>query len=109
MTKTLNGGRFVGDHHVIDAGMLKQTFAILVGLTILTVVLAIFERGFGDFFGFAIVSMMADPSSSYCITASSFDFLAATEARFIRLRPRSISLVHSRPISAAYFLPPAGP
>ena len=41
-----------GGHHVIDAGMLKKTFAILVGLTILTVVLAIFERGFGDFFGF---------------------------------------------------------
>ncbi len=41
-----------GAHHVIDAGMLKQTFAILVGLTVLTVVLAIFERGFGNFFGF---------------------------------------------------------
>ncbi len=40
-----------GGHHVIDAGMLKKTFGILVGLTILTVVLASWERGFIDIFG----------------------------------------------------------
>ncbi len=40
-----------GGHHVMDAGMLKKTFAILVGLTILTVVLALWERGFADIFG----------------------------------------------------------
>ena len=41
-----------GGHHVFDRATLLKTFYILVGLTILTVVLAIFERGFGDFFGF---------------------------------------------------------
>ena len=40
-----------GGHHVIDAGMLKKTFGILVGLPILTVVLASWERGFIDIFG----------------------------------------------------------
>lgn len=40
-----------GTHHVFSAGMLKTTFAILVGLTLLTVVLALMERGYGDFFG----------------------------------------------------------
>lgn len=41
-----------GGHHVFSASMLKRTFFVLIGLTVLTVVLAIFERGFGDFFGF---------------------------------------------------------
>ena len=40
-----------GGHHVFSAGVLKKTFAILVGLTLLTVVLALIERGYGDFFG----------------------------------------------------------
>jgi caa(3)-type oxidase subunit IV len=41
-----------GGHHVFSDTVLKRTFFILVGLTVLTVVLAIFERGFGDIFGF---------------------------------------------------------
>jgi len=40
-----------GSHHVFDAATLKKTFAILVGLTILTVVLALWERGFANIFG----------------------------------------------------------
>ncbi len=40
-----------GTHHVFSDTMLKTTFAILVSLTILTVVLALMERGYGDFFG----------------------------------------------------------
>ena len=40
-----------GAHHVFDAATLKKTFFILVGLTILTVVLALWERGFADIFG----------------------------------------------------------
>ena len=40
-----------GGHHVFDAATLKKTFGILVGLTILTVVLALWERGFADVFG----------------------------------------------------------
>lgn len=40
-----------GAHHVFDAGTLKKTFGILVGLTLLTVVLALWERGFADLFG----------------------------------------------------------
>lgn len=40
-----------GEHHVFDAATLKKTFVILVGLTILTVVLALWERGFADVFG----------------------------------------------------------
>ena len=40
-----------GGHHVFDRETLIKTFVVLVGLTVLTVVLAIFERGFGDFFG----------------------------------------------------------
>ncbi len=40
-----------GGHHVFDAATLKKTFAILVGLTILTVVLALWERGFANVFG----------------------------------------------------------
>ena len=40
-----------GGHHVFSSKMLKTTFGILVGLTLLTVVLALMERGFGDFFG----------------------------------------------------------
>lgn len=39
-------------HHVISDSMLKRTFGILVALTVLTVVLAVLERGWGDFFGF---------------------------------------------------------
>ena len=41
-----------GTHHVFSATMLKTTFAILVGLTFLTVVLALVERGYGVFFGY---------------------------------------------------------
>ena len=41
-----------GTHHVFSETMLKTTFAILVGLTILTVVLALMERGYGVFFGY---------------------------------------------------------
>lgn len=44
-----------GGHHVFSAGMLKKTFGILVGLTFLTVVLAAFERGFIDLFGWNLV------------------------------------------------------
>lgn len=40
-----------GGHHVFSAYILKRTFAILVGLTILTVFLALWERGFADVFG----------------------------------------------------------
>lgn len=40
-----------GSHHVFDAATLKKTFGILVGLTLLTVVLALWERGFADVFG----------------------------------------------------------
>ncbi len=41
-------------HHVFDAKVLKKTFIILVCLTLLTVILALFERGFvaADTFGF---------------------------------------------------------
>ena len=42
-----------GGHHVFDGRTLKVTFGILVGLTILTVVLAFFERGRVDIFGVA--------------------------------------------------------
>ena len=42
-----------GGHHVFDGRTLKMTFGILVGLTILTVVLAFFERGRFDLFGVA--------------------------------------------------------
>lgn len=38
-------------HHVFDDGMLKKTFAVLVGLTLLTVILALWERGFANVFG----------------------------------------------------------
>lgn len=38
-------------HHVFDAGTLKKTFGILVGLTLLTVVLALWERGYANVFG----------------------------------------------------------
>lgn len=41
-----------GGHHVFDAATLLKTFYILVGLTFLTVVLALWERGFADFFGY---------------------------------------------------------
>ena len=41
-----------GTHHVFSDTMLKTTFAILVSLTILTVVLALMERGYGIFFGY---------------------------------------------------------
>lgn len=40
-----------GGHHVFDAATLKKTFGILVGLTFLTVVLALWERGYADVFG----------------------------------------------------------
>ena len=40
-----------GEHHVFDAATLKKTFGILVGLTILTVVLALWERGYANVFG----------------------------------------------------------
>ncbi len=40
-----------GGHHVFDAATLKKTFGILVGLTLLTVVLALWERGYADVFG----------------------------------------------------------
>ena len=40
-----------GAHHVFSDKMLKVTFAILCTLTVLTVVLALMERGYGDFFG----------------------------------------------------------
>lgn len=40
-----------GGHHVFDAATLKKTFFILVGLTFLTVILALWERGFADVFG----------------------------------------------------------
>ena len=40
-----------GGHHVFDAATLKKTFGILVGLTFLTVILALWERGFADVFG----------------------------------------------------------
>ena len=40
-----------GGHHVFDRETLLKTFYILVGLTLLTVVLAFFERGGGNFFG----------------------------------------------------------
>lgn len=41
-----------GTHHVFSDAMLKTTFAILVSLTCLTVVLALMERGYGIFFGY---------------------------------------------------------
>ena len=40
-----------GAHHVFSDKMLKTTFAVLCTLTLLTVVLALMERGYGDFFG----------------------------------------------------------
>lgn len=40
-----------GGHHVFSDTILKKTFAILVGLTFLTVVLALWERGFANVFG----------------------------------------------------------
>ena len=40
-----------GAHHVFSDRTLKTTFAILCGLTLLTVALALIERGYGDFFG----------------------------------------------------------
>ena len=40
-----------GGHHVFDAATLKKTFAVLVGLTLLTVILALWERGFANVFG----------------------------------------------------------
>jgi cytochrome c oxidase subunit 4 len=40
-----------GGHHVFSDVMLKRTFIVLCSLTILTVVLALIERGYGDFFG----------------------------------------------------------
>lgn len=40
-----------GTHHVFDAKVLKQTFGVLVGLTVLTVVLALWERGHANVFG----------------------------------------------------------
>lgn len=40
-----------GAHHVFDAATLKKTFFILVGLTLLTVVLALWERGHANVFG----------------------------------------------------------
>jgi caa(3)-type oxidase subunit IV len=40
-----------GAHHVFDAATLKKTFGILVGLTLLTVVLALWERGHANVFG----------------------------------------------------------
>ena len=40
-----------GGHHVFDRETLLKTFGILVGLTFLTVVLALWERGFADVFG----------------------------------------------------------
>ena len=40
-----------GGHHVFSATTLKTTFAILVCLTLLTVVLALVERGYGVWFG----------------------------------------------------------
>ena len=43
-----------GGHHVFDKATLLKTFYVLVGLTFLTVILAMFERGFGDFFGVII-------------------------------------------------------
>ena len=38
-------------HHVFDDKVLKKTFFVLVGLTFLTVVLALWERGFANIFG----------------------------------------------------------
>ena len=43
-----------GGHHVFSDTVLKRTFFVLVGLTFLTVILALFERGFGDFFGYTV-------------------------------------------------------
>ena len=40
-----------GGHHVFDRETLLKTFAILVGLTFLTVIMALWERGFADVFG----------------------------------------------------------
>ena len=40
-----------GGHHVFDRETLLKTFGILVGLTFLTVILALWERGFADVFG----------------------------------------------------------
>ncbi|MGB3544234.1 hypothetical protein [Rubrivirga sp.] len=40
-----------GGHHVFDKKTLLGTFYILVGLTFLTVILALWERGFADIFG----------------------------------------------------------
>lgn len=40
-----------GGHHVFSDTILKKTFGILVGLTLLTVVLALWERGFANVFG----------------------------------------------------------
>ena len=49
-----------GGHHVFDRDTLLKTFYVLVGLTVLTVLLAMVERGFGDFFG-VIVPMPKIP------------------------------------------------
>ena len=47
-----HGQHYAGEkHHVFGADMLKKTFLILVGLTFLTVILALWERGFVNFFG----------------------------------------------------------
>ena len=43
-----------GGHHVFDNRVLWVTFLTLCGLTVLTVVLAMIERGYGDFFGFRV-------------------------------------------------------
>ncbi len=40
-----------GAHHVFSDKTLKATFAILVSLTLLTVILALIERGYGVWFG----------------------------------------------------------
>ena len=40
-----------GGHHIFDDKVLKKTFFVLVGLTFLTVVLALWERGFANVFG----------------------------------------------------------
>jgi cytochrome c oxidase subunit 4 len=40
-----------GEHHVFSDKMLKRTFIILCSLTVLTVMLALIERGYGVAFG----------------------------------------------------------
>ena len=56
-----------GAHHVFDRDTLLKTFYILVGLTLLTVILAIFERGFGDFFGFPFETPFRLPFGSLSV------------------------------------------